>query len=125
LGVLAERAANPRGSGPRRIVRAIEAQEPPVASNARLVVLYGTPQLAARKPAMAFRYLAYNGMVVDAVYPEMKMSMRFHDLSRRAPRSAIRPGSFYFQLSPSLEVERAERALLDRELRRGIESTRW
>jgi len=124
VGVLAERAASPRGSGPRRIVRAIEAQQPAIASNARLVVLYGAPGLAEREQAVAFRYLAYNGMVVDAVYPETTISMRFHDLSRRAPRNVIRPGSFYFQLSPSLEVERADPVLLDRELRRGIESTR-
>jgi hypothetical protein len=125
FGVLAEQAANPRGDGPRRIVRAIETQGPVIASNARLVLLYGTPELAAREPAIAFRYLAYNGMVVDAVYPETTMSMRFHDLSRRSPRNVIRPLSFYFQLSPSLEVERADGALLDRELRRGIESTVW
>ena len=124
FGVLAQQAASPRGDAPRRIVRAIEAQEPAIASSARLVVLYGTPELAAREQAVAFRYLAYNGMVVDAVYPETKMSMRFHDLSRRSARNVIRPRSFYFQLSPSLEVERADRALLDRELRRGSESTR-
>jgi hypothetical protein len=52
------------------------------------------------------------------------MSMRFHDLSQRSARNVIRPRSFYFQLSPSLEVERADRALLDRELRRGSESMR-
>ena len=125
FGLLAQQAANPRGDAPRRIVRAIEAQQPAIASNARLVVLYGTPELAEHEQTLAFRYLAYNGMVVDAVYPETTMSMRFHDLSQRPPRSAIRPRSFYFQLSPSLEVERAGRALLDRELRRGIESTRW
>ena len=125
FGVLAEQAANPRGDPPRRIIRAIEAQQPPIASDARLVVLYGTPGLAERKEAVAFRYLAYNGMVVDAVYPAAKMSMRFHDLTQRSPRRVIRPGSFYFQLSPSLEVERADPALLDRELRRGIESMRW
>jgi hypothetical protein len=125
FGLLAQQAANPRGDAPRRIVRAIEAQQPAIASNARLVVLYGTPELAAREQAVAFRYLAYNGMVVDAVYPETTMSMRFHDLSQRSPRKAIRPRSFYFRLSPSLEIERAERALLDLELRRGFESARW
>jgi len=124
FGVLAEQAESPRGEAPRRIVRAIEAQRPAIASDARLVVLYGTPELAARKQAVAFRYLAYNGKVVDAVYPETTMSMRFHDLTQRPPRKVIRPRSVYFQLSPSLEVERADRALLDRELRRGIESTR-
>jgi hypothetical protein len=123
FGVLAEQAANPRGDGPRRIVQAIEAQRPAIASNARLVVVYGAPGLAARKQAVAFRYLAYNGMVVEAVYPETKMSMRFHDLGQRSARRVIRPGSVYFQLSPSLEVERADRALLDRELRRGFEPT--
>ena len=89
------------------------------------MVLYGTPELAEYDQAVAFRYLAYNGMVVDAVYPETTLSMRFHDLSRRSPRNAIRPGSFYFRLSPSLEVEQAGRVLLDLELRRGFESTRW
>jgi hypothetical protein len=124
-GALLARATDPVGAYPRRIVRAIEAQQPAIASNARLVALYGTPELAARESAMAFRYLVYNGMVVDVVYPEKTMSMRFHDLSQRSPRSVIRPHSFYFQLSPSLEVEPADRVLLDRELRRGIESTRW
>jgi len=125
FGLLAQQAAKPRGDAPRRIIRAIEAQQPAIASDARLVVLYGTPELAAFEQTVAFRYLAYNGMVVDAVYPETTMSMRFHDLSQRSPRNAIRPRSFYFQLSPSLGVERADRALLDRELRRGFESTRW
>jgi hypothetical protein len=125
FGVLAERAAEPLGDAPRRIVREIEKQQPAIGSNARLVVLYGTPKLAAHEQAVAFRYLAYNGMVVEAVYPDTTLSMRFHDLSERSARNVIRPGSFYFQLSPSLEVEPASRAVLDRELRRGIESTRW
>jgi hypothetical protein len=124
FGLLAQQAANPRGDAPRCIVRAIEAQQPAIASDARLVVLYGTPELAAFEQAVAFRYLAYNGMVVDAVYPETTMSMRFHDLSQRSPRKVIRPRSFYFQLSASLEVEPADRALLDRELRRGSEPMR-
>jgi hypothetical protein len=52
-------------------------------------------------------------VLVDAVYPETTMSMRFYNLSRRLPRNVIRPRSFYFQLPPSFE------------LRRGFESTRW
>jgi hypothetical protein len=47
--------------------------------------------------------------------------MRFVDLSRRAPRNAIRPDSIYLGLAPNCAVARADPRLLDRELRRGFE----
>jgi hypothetical protein len=124
FGVLTDRALDPRGRHPRRIVEAIEARRPAVPANARLVLLYGAPELAQHDDAMAFRYLAYNGMVVDAVYPETTMSLRFHDLTQRPPRGVIRAGNLYFELSPGFEVEPASRGLLERELPRGVESIR-
>lgn len=120
--VLARRAAEPRGAQPLRLLRAVEALAP--TPPARFVVLYGTPELAAARDAIPFRYLAYNGKVLQAVFPEAAVSLRFHDLSERPPRSVIRPGVRYLVLSPELEVAPADADLLERELPRAREVPR-
>jgi hypothetical protein len=122
LPVLARRASEPRGAQPLRLLRAVEALAP--APGTRLVVLYGTPGLAAAADAIPFRYLAYNGKVVEAVFPEAELSLRFHDLAERPPRSVIRPGVRYLALSPELAVAPADPALLARALPRGVEALR-
>lgn len=120
-GVLLERFRTPRGAEPLRLLRALESRRSALPERARIVLLYGSAGLASSDRAIPFRYLAYNGTVLQAVYPESELSLRFHDLSQRAPRSVIRPGTVYLQLGPDLEIEGVRPALLQRELLRGFE----
>ncbi len=122
-GVLLERFSDPRGAAPRGLVQAVESRRAALPARARVVVLYGGPGLAPADLAMGYRYLAYNGAVLKAVHPEWELSLRFHDLSERAPRHVIRPGTVYLELRPDLEIGDADAARLERELARGTEPT--
>jgi hypothetical protein len=123
-GALFDRATDPVGAYPRGIVEWIDAQKPPLSSRAVLVLLYGAPGLANAAEAERLRYLSYGGGVLNAAYPDAQRVMRFLDLSRRAPRNAIRPDSIYLGLGPDLAVARAGTRLLDRELPRRFEPAR-
>lgn len=124
FSVLAERMREPRGAHPLALLRAVEAMRDGLPPHARLVVLYGAPRLAGAEAAIEYRYLAYNGTVLQAAHPGTELSLRFHDLSQRPPRDVIRPGAVYLQLSPQLEIGRATPALLERELPRGVTPAR-
>jgi len=119
FGVLAERATAPRGVHPLGLLRAVEARSAGLEPGARLIVLYGAPGLADSEAAIAYRYLTYNGTVLQAAHPETELTLRFQDLSQRPSRGATRPGAVYLQLTPELEIEDATPSLLARELPRG------
>jgi hypothetical protein len=119
FSVLAERATDPRGVHPLGLLRAVEARSAALEPRARLIVLYGAPGLADPEAAIAYRYLAYNGTVLQAAHPETELTLRFQDLSQRPSRGATRPGAVYLQLTPELEIEDAAPRLLERELPRG------
>lgn len=114
----------PLGAVPRGLVQWIDAQRPPLPPRAVIVVLYGAPGLASAQQAERFRYLAYGGGVLNAVYPEAQRVMRFHDVARRAPRNVVRPDSVYLALDPELRVRAAPPALLDRWLQRRFDPLR-
>jgi hypothetical protein len=120
VAALRERAAAPLGAHPRALVEWIEAQAPPLSDRAVLVLLFGAPGLADAEQAEHFRYLAYGGGVLNAVYPGTQRVLRLHDLAQRAPRNAVRPDSVYLALRPDLSLERASAALLERSLERGF-----
>jgi hypothetical protein len=117
---LRERAARPQGELPRRLVRFVEDGAFPAGSATRLVVLYGVEGLADRESGERFRYLAFNGAVVHAVWPEGRISVRFHDLNQRPPRSVLRPDGRFVALLPDLTLAAASESLLDRELPRAF-----
>ena len=119
-GPLRERARHPDGELPRRLVAFVEAQTPPLAPAARLVVLYGVEGLADRVTAERFRYLSYNGGVLKAVRPDTRMTVRFYDLNQRPPRNVLRHDAVFVALLPDLTVAEAEASLLDRELPRAL-----
>jgi hypothetical protein len=124
FAVLAERVQEPRGARPLALLRAVDAVRDELPPRARLVVLYGAPGLAGTEAAIAYRYLAYNGTVLQAAHPGTELSLRFHDLSQRPPRDVIRPGAVYLRLSPELEIGRASPVLLQRELPRAVAPAR-
>jgi hypothetical protein len=118
---LVARGLDPQGAHPRRLVEAIESARPALSDSAQLVLLFGAPGLAGADQAERMRSLSYAGGVLNAVDPETGRVLRFHDLSRRPGRSVVRPDSVYLVLLPDLDVERADPALLARELPRGVE----
>jgi hypothetical protein len=99
-------------------VEAIDSLRPAVSDAAQLVLLFGAPGLANAEAAERMRTLAYGGGVLNAVDPGTSRVLRFHDLSRRPERNAVRADSIYLALRPDLRVERADAALLARELPR-------
>jgi hypothetical protein len=123
FGTLATRLAQPATAPVLRLLEAVESL-PGLRDDSRVVVLYGAPGLAAAEAAWKLRYLAYNGALLPAVHPESQMSLRFHDLAERPPRSVIRPGTRYLALADDQSLEPADAALLRRELPRGMEDTR-
>jgi hypothetical protein len=118
---LRERAAQPLGAAPRRLVEWIGAQSPPLPEHALLVLLYGAPGLASSQDGEHFRSLAFGGGVLNAVDPHTRRVLRFQDLARRPARNALRPDGIYLALLPDLSVAPAAAALLDRELGRRFE----
>jgi hypothetical protein len=122
LSALRQHARAPVGAPPRALVQWIDSRSPAVSRRAVIVVLYGAPGLATPQQAERFRYLAYGGGLLNAVYPETQRVMRFHDVSRRAPRNAIRADSIYLALQPDLAVREAPSQLLDRWLRRRFDT---
>lgn len=117
---LAAAAADPVGAQPRRIVEWMEAQEPPLAEGAVLVLFYGAPGLASTEAGERFRYLSFGGGVLNAVDPGTRRVMRFQDLSRRPARNTLRAGSVYLLLQRDLRLQRAAPDFLDTHLRRGF-----
>jgi len=123
FGTLASRIEHPRAEPLLRLLGSVESL-PGLREDTRVVVLYGAPGLADAERARTLRYLAYNGAVLPALHPESGMSLRFHDLAQRPPRSAIRPGTRYLVLRDDLEPVPADPELLRRELPRATEDTR-
>jgi hypothetical protein len=115
---LVARGLAPEGAHPRHLVEAIDSLRPAVSDAAQLVLLFGAPGLANAEAAERMRTLAYGGGVLNAVDPGTSRVLRFHDLSRRPERNAVRADSIYLALRPDLRVERADAALLARELPR-------
>lgn len=115
---LVERGLAPEGAQPRRLVEGIESLRPEVSDTAQLVLLFGAPGLAGADRAERLRSLAHGGGVLNAVDPGTGRVLRFHDLSRRPERNSVRADSVYLALRPDLRVERADAALLARELPR-------
>lgn len=121
----AERMEEPRGVYALRLLDCIEGHPDVLEKGGRVVVLYGAQGLASQATTTRYRILVYNLTVVAAVHPEVPLSLRFHDLSRRSERSVIRPGSVYLELRPDLSVHPAQQSLLDRELDRGGPEGGW
>jgi hypothetical protein len=112
------RAADPVGGPPRRLAAWVAAQRPPLAADAILVVLYGGTGLASEAEMIRLRASTSWGRSLAVVEPGTRRSLRFHDVSQRPPRGAIRPDSIYVRLLPGLRFERARAAWLERELPR-------
>ncbi len=119
VGPMLARAADPAGGPPRRLSAWVAAQRPPLPPDAVLVVLYGGPGLASEAEAIRLRASTASGRSLGVVEPGTRRSLRFHDVSRRAPRSALRPGSVYLKLLPGLDFERAGPRWQSLELPRG------
>ncbi len=117
---LLERARHPEGDLPRRLVALIAARAPVLPKHARVVVLYGVEGLADSEAGERFRFLSYNGLVASAVWPDQRVSVRFHDLNQRMSRAVMRPEGVFVALLPDLGLAPAEPALLDRELPRSF-----
>ena len=107
---MAERAADPVGGPPRRLSAWVAAQSPALSPDAILVALYGGPGLAGEDSALRLRASTSWGRSLRVVEPGTRRSLRFHDVSRRPPRGAIRPDSVYVKLLPGLRFERADAA---------------
>lgn len=120
-----ERMEEPRGVHALRLLDCIEGHPDVLEKGGRVVVLYGAQGLANQETTTRYRVLVYNLTVVAAVHPEVPLSLRFHDLSRRTERSIVRPGSVYLELHPDLSVRPAQQSLLDRELDRGGPEGDW
>ncbi len=117
---LLERGRHPAGELPRRLIAWISARAASLPEPSRIVVLYGVEGLADPAAGERFRFLAYNGLLASAVWPDGRVSVRFHDLNQRMPRAVARPEAIFVALLPDLTLEAASQALLDQELPRSL-----
>jgi hypothetical protein len=121
---LQERAADPKGGPAQRLARWVAAQRPQLPRRANLVVLHGAPDLAREDEARRLDLQTREGLMLAVIAPGTQRTLRFHDVSRRAARSVLRPDSVYIELLPGIRFARAGPARLDRELHRGVRESR-
>lgn len=123
-GAVVARASDPQGGPARRLSAWVGKQDPPLAPDAILVVLYGAPGLADEAGAIRLRVATSWGRSLAVTAPGTRRTLRFHDVSRRPARHAVRPDSVYLELLPGLDVERADAAWLGREFPRAAPALR-